>query len=62
MPNDRAKTRSSADQQTGSQCQHARLLEAVYDAHDNLTDRMKCCECGAIVSRPSHRMVNTCIK
>ena len=62
MPNDGAKTPGSDDRETGPQCHHARLLEALYDAHDHLTDRMKCCECGGIVPRPSHGVVNTCIK
>jgi hypothetical protein len=36
------------------QCDHNRLLEAERDRAGNRTDKVRCCECGALVHRPSH--------
>jgi hypothetical protein len=36
------------------QCLHNRLLERVEDRKGERLAMMKCCECGALVQRPSH--------
>ena len=54
MPNDRATSQDSDDRRL-PKCQHTRLLEGIRDSHGNTTDTMKCCECGAQVSRTSQQ-------
>jgi hypothetical protein len=38
-------------------CHHNRMLEGVRDHQGKKTDLMKCCECGALVPRPSHKAI-----
>lgn len=35
-----------------ARCRHTRLLEHVRDGDGRTTNRLQCCECGALVARP----------
>jgi hypothetical protein len=47
--------RDAGKNKNPSQCQHKRLLEGVPDREGKKTEMMKCCECGALMPKPSSR-------
>ena len=39
-----------------SPCRHGRLLERTQEENGAKGNMMKCCECGALIPRPSHKI------